>query len=172
MKDSLLCNSKLTTWACHGNDQFSLGNLLHKMRFSSIINAFVLLSECHEWSTVPIFASLRHGPRVCFRNGCCTSGGSMAAPRVKPFPCTHPLALTVAPEWTSSKLDCQVFGVTRLGIEPSLPALVARVEKRCDSACFLVYVGGGFFTRLYCDQYCDTWSHHNSCILHIIRASQ
>jgi len=50
-------------------------------QFSFVYTRF-LLSECHEWSAVPIAACLRIGPRGCFRSECCTAGEPMAAPRM------------------------------------------------------------------------------------------
>ena len=44
------------------------------------------LSECQEWSTAPISAFMRRGPRGCFCNEFCTGeegGGAIAVPRVK-----------------------------------------------------------------------------------------
>jgi len=51
-------------------------------KFNFVILVFLLLSEGEGWSSVPISACLRRGPRGYFRSECCTGGESMAEPRV------------------------------------------------------------------------------------------
>jgi len=117
-------------WQCYTFRSVSLYSLC----------ACVLLSECHDWSAAPISAYLRLGQRGYFRSECCIGGESIAAPRVNRF--LQPSIKVEHEAGHVASTFCQVFGVTRPGIEPRLPALVARAQPTlslyyCTFSCMI-----------------------------------
>ena len=97
------------------------------VQFSFVYTRF-LLSECHEWSAVPISVCLLLGPRGCFRSVCCTGGEPIATQRVN-----HSLAPTHQPRergWTALSTVYQVFDLSQTRSEPSLYQLWWRMLKQ------------------------------------------
>jgi len=82
---------------------------LHKLpaEFSFFKVAFVLLSECHQWSAAPISACLRHG----------RWWGLGVSTIPESFPCIHPSRLD------RPRVPICTF-LTQLGIIPSILGLV------------------------------------------------
>jgi len=108
------------------------GHLFLRLSFLFFLEkiAFVIPSECHEWST-PCGARLHFlvdGLRGCFLSEYCTAGGWVNDSGAWIVPLHPPINAEYEAGQAASSVF-QIFGMTWPGIGLSLPALVARDQR-------------------------------------------